>query len=78
MGRDFFDIMFLVQNTKPDALFLENKVGTSKIDQIKAIIQRHLADANFELLANDVHSFLQNHHDADKIKLFPQFINQQL
>lgn len=77
-GRDFFDIMFLLQNAKPDMSFLEAKFGSDKLTEIKTQILDHISDANFEDLANDVRPFLVSPQDADKIKLFPEFLNQQL
>lgn len=77
-GRDFFDIMFLLQTVKPDGAFLEAKFGTSQIKKVKESILEHLSDTDYDSLIKDIKPFLLNPNDAEKIKLFPQFLEQEL
>lgn len=77
-GRDFFDIMFLLQNTRPDPEFLSAKFGTSNLPEVKNRILDQLSQADFVSLAQDFRPFLLDPREADKIKLFPQFLEQQL
>lgn len=76
-GRDFFDLMFLLQNTKPNLDFLEAKFATRDVSEIKNIILGYVKDADFHQLATDVRPFLLNIEDSEKIKYFPQFFVQQ-
>ncbi|MBD3329511.1 nucleotidyl transferase AbiEii/AbiGii toxin family protein [Candidatus Dojkabacteria bacterium] len=75
-GRDFYDIMFLFQNTKPDISFLKVKFGTDDRDLIKEEIINHCNGFNWDYLVNDVSPFLQTNEDAEKIRLFPKFLEQ--
>lgn len=77
-GRDLYDTMFLLQNTQPDPEFLAAKFGTSNHNQIKKIVLDHLGQTDFATLAKDVRPFLHTPSEADKIKLFPDFLKQQL
>jgi predicted nucleotidyltransferase component of viral defense system len=75
-GRDFYDIMFLLQSTKPDAKFLEEKFRTDDLKEVKAEILEHVENLDFESLVEDVQPFLHKKSDAERIKLFPDFLRQ--
>jgi predicted nucleotidyltransferase component of viral defense system len=77
-GRDFYDIMFLLQNTKPDPYFLKEKFATDSLKEVKEKILEHLKDADFNSLIKDLRPFLQKTEDVNKIKLFKEFLNQEL
>jgi len=77
-GRDFFDIMFLLQTTKPDLKFLQTKFGNKNLNLILDEILGEIKDANYDQLVNDVQKFVLNPTDAEKIKMFPQFLRQEL
>ncbi len=77
-GRDFYDIMFLLQNTKPNKGFLEAKFGTSKISKILETINNTLNETKFEALAKDVEPFLIEKNAKELIINFETFLNQQL
>jgi len=75
-GRDFYDIMFLMQNTKSDILFLESKFGTSDVRKVKDTIFNSLKDVIWDDVVKDVEPFLINSSDAEKIRLFEDFLDQ--
>ena len=77
-GRDFYDIMFLLQNTTPDLAFLEVKFGTNDLTEVRKIIDQKLASVDFDKLAEDVRPFLLNAEDSSSIKHFRTFIEQKL
>ncbi|MEX0895601.1 MAG: nucleotidyl transferase AbiEii/AbiGii toxin family protein [Patescibacteria group bacterium] len=77
-GRDFFDIMFLLQTTKPDHYFLKAKFGDRDIPAIVDSILLKLKDVNWDVVANDVRPFLLDSNSAEKIKLFPQLLKQKI
>jgi predicted nucleotidyltransferase component of viral defense system len=77
-GRDFYDIMFLLQNTRPDISFLKEKFGTESLSEIKDKIIDHLKYANFDSLLKDLRPFLQKPEEAEKIKFFKGFLEQEL
>lgn len=77
-GRDFYDIMFLWQNSLPDISFLRSKFGTDDFREIIDLIQRSIKYFNWNDLALDVKPFLYNKLDAQKIKDFPKFLEQKI
>lgn len=77
-GRDFFDIMFLLQNTQPDLAFLKSKFGEKDLPNITNDILLYLKDTNWNQVVKDVKPFLLKQEDAEKIQLFPQYLKQKL
>lgn len=77
-GRDFFDIMFLLQNTQPDMGFLEEKFGQKDLSKIVNEIQKRIDDVNYNQLIKDIQKFVINPQDANRIKFFPSFLKQEL
>lgn len=75
-GRDFYDIIFLLQNTKPDKGFLEEKFGSGDMGGIQKKILDYLETLDFELLANDVRPFVMLDSDLDKIRHFRMIFEQ--
>ena len=75
-GRDFYDIIFLLQNTKPDKEFLAAKFGTNNLSTIKNKITDYLETLDFEKLAADVKPFIMIDSDVDKIRYFKKLFEQ--
>jgi len=75
-GRDFYDTMFLLQNTKPDVEFLRKKFGTDDWNLIRKELESNINSYNWDNLVKDVSPFLHRTSDAEKIKLFPRFLKQ--
>lgn len=75
-GRDFYDIIYLLQTTKPDKDFLFAKFNTNKISEVKTQIIEFISKLDFNSLANDVKPFLLNESDVDKIKYFSKLFEQ--
>lgn len=73
-GRDFFDIIFLAPQTKPNYEYLEMKLGIKNEQELKEVLLIRLADYNFDELAEDVEPFLINRGDSKKVKMFLQFV----
>jgi predicted nucleotidyltransferase component of viral defense system len=77
-GRDFYDILILLKNTEPDIGFLSYKFGSSDLNVIKEKILEGIKDIDFDDMARDVKVFLINPDDGEKIKLFKEYIKQEL
>jgi len=77
-GRDFYDIMFLLQHTQPDPTFLEAKFGSSDTAKVAQAILKHTEKINLAKMAKDVEPFLTNPQDAERILLFNDFLKQKL
>jgi len=73
-GRDFFDLMFLLQRTEPDYEFLEQKVGiSSKAQLITALIDR-AGSTDLSRKRRDFEHLLIEKADADRILLFRECV----
>lgn len=77
-GRDFFDILFLLKNTRPNYLYLERKIGIVDDKQLKNKIIQDCKDVDLSELSKDVAPFLFEAEDARKIELFLKYIEQVL
>lgn len=75
-GRDFYDIMFLLQITKPDLDFLEGKFGTRDLDEVKKIVLDHIQGFNFDDLVRDVAPFIVDQARSEKLMYFIDFFTQ--
>jgi len=77
-GRDFFDIMFLLQSTQPDVAFLQAKFGPKSTPVIVEEILDDLSNVEWDEVSGDVRPFLFNPADADRLRLFSDFLIQKL
>lgn len=76
-GRDFFDVMYLLQNTKPDIHFLKEKFASTDLREIGERISDRLKTVDMDLLIKDLKPFLQKEQDAERIRLFEEFLKQE-
>ncbi|MCW5589330.1 MAG: nucleotidyl transferase AbiEii/AbiGii toxin family protein [Legionellales bacterium] len=73
-GRDFFDIIFLSNKTKPNFEYLKLKLNIDNINKLKDYLIEKCSKVDFSDLANDVRPFLFNSADINKVKLFPDWV----
>ena len=73
-GRDFFDIVFLLPQTKPDYGYLQLKLGIKNGAELKNELLAKVRDFNFAELAQDAAPFLFNTGDSKKIEMFIPYI----
>lgn len=74
IGRDFYDIMFLLGKTRPNFFYLEEKLGIRNSDTLKERLLEKCKYVYFDRLARDVSPFLFDPNDAKKISLFQDYI----
>ena len=77
MGRDFYDILFLLGKTRPNFSFLEEKIGIKDSVTLKKRLLKKCKQVDFNQLARDISPFLFNADDAKKISLFPDYIKNK-
>jgi len=75
MGRDFFDVVFLMGKTKPDYGYLKNKLGIKDKEELRSRLIVLCDNIDLEMLARDVRPFLFNPEDSKKVRLFSDFIS---
>ncbi len=75
-GRDIYDVVFLMQKTKPNYDYLKQKTGLADSDSLKKKILNFIEDLNFKELAKEVEPFLFKLFDSKKVVFFPDYIKQ--
>lgn len=72
-GRDFYDTMFLMQQTKPSYEFLSARVGINTPDELKKAILNKLKTIDLNVNKRDFEHLLFNVNAGEKILLFEEF-----
>ena len=75
-GRDFYDIVFLLQKTKPHYDYLKQKTGIADKQALKKKLIAYTKGLNLKELAKDVEPFLFQPSDSKKIMLFSEYLKQ--
>jgi len=70
MGRDLYDISWLLGQAKPDYAYLEAKAGISDGAHLRQAVLDKLATLDIAALHTDVLPFLPSPAEADRITLF--------
>lgn len=73
-GRDFFDVVFLLPQTKPNYAYLGQKLGIANGRELKEALLVRTAEFDFDELARDVEPFLINPVDSKRIRMFRPYV----
>jgi predicted nucleotidyltransferase component of viral defense system len=73
-GRDFFDVVFLWNKTKPDYSYLEKRLGIDNLATLKSAFRKRISSLDLDSLAIDAEPFLIDPADGKKIRLFREFV----
>ena len=76
MGRDFYDVIFLLAKAKPNYDYLNQKLNIKNGKDLNTRLLAITKKIDFEKMARDVKPFLFNPSDAEKLKLFNAYIKQ--
>lgn len=74
-GRDFYDLMFLLGQAKPDYDFLEKRCGISNLQELKDATNERLKTIDLKVKQRDFEHLLFNKANSEKILRFGNFIN---
>ena len=74
-GRDFYDVMFLMDQTKPDFDFLSSRCGINNFSELKQAFEKMLQTINLSHKAKDFEHLAFHESSTRKILLFKEFIN---
>ncbi len=77
-GRDFYDCMFLMQQTGPSYEFLSQRTGITDAEQLKKAIVDKLSTIDLTVKKRDFEHLLFNPHTADRILKFADFVDMNL
>ena len=73
-GRDFYDLMFLLAQTKPDYAFLSKRCGISNLQEFKDRTEELLKTVDLRRKQKDFEHLLFNKATSEKILHFDDFI----
>jgi predicted nucleotidyltransferase component of viral defense system len=74
LGRDFYDILYLMARTKPNFDYIKQKTGLPTREIMRKEMLRRCKNLDFKQLVRDVAPFLTNREDAEKILYFQEYI----
>ncbi|MFT4094425.1 MAG: nucleotidyl transferase AbiEii/AbiGii toxin family protein [Niabella sp.] len=74
-GRDFYDLMFLLSQTKPDYDFLSKRCGISNLKDFKEAANERLKSVDLKVKQRDFEHLLFNKANSGKILRFSGFVN---
>jgi len=74
-GRDFYDAMFLLGQTKPNYEFLKGKHGIHNEEELKRALASRLTEVDLTNKQKDIEHLLFNSQRSNMITTFPSFIN---
>lgn len=72
-GRDFYDIRFLLDRTRPEYGYLRDRFGVDDAPGLRQLVRDATAEYDFTALAADVRPFLFRPEDAEGVAAFPEF-----
>jgi predicted nucleotidyltransferase component of viral defense system len=73
-GRDFFDIIFLIPQTKPNYEYLEKKLNIKNGNELKEALLSKTSNLDFDKLSRDIEPFIINMNEGKKVKLFREYV----
>jgi len=77
LGRDFYDVVFLMsKGVQPEYDYLQKVLGISDAIMLKSVILEECAKLDMQKLARDVEPFLFHSKNRQKVIQFPDYIKQ--
>jgi predicted nucleotidyltransferase component of viral defense system len=74
-GRDFYDLMFLLSQAKPDYDFLSKRCGVHSLQELKQATAERLKTVDLEKKQKDFEHLLFHKANSAKILRFPEFLH---
>ncbi|OGV68246.1 MAG: hypothetical protein A3K19_12210 [Lentisphaerae bacterium RIFOXYB12_FULL_65_16] len=73
-GRDYYDVMFLLAQTKPDYSFLAARCGIHDLPELKAAVETSLISVDLRQKRKDFEHLLFHRDNSQRILHFREFI----
>ncbi len=77
-GRDFYDLMFLLGQTKPDYDFLAKRNGIKNASELKLEVKKRLKSIDLKTKAKDFEHLLFNKENNKRILKFEEFFEDTI
>ena len=69
-GRDFYDVLFLMQRTKPDYAFLQHQKGIANKEQLDSALREMVAKTDLKTKQRDFEHLLFDTRKSETILRF--------
>jgi len=76
MGRDFFDVVYLMSKTDPDYQYLEVKLNIDSKDLLIKRLKEKTERLDFKTLAKDIEPFLFHPKEKDRVLYFKEWLDK--
>ncbi|HNS45971.1 MAG TPA: nucleotidyl transferase AbiEii/AbiGii toxin family protein [Bacteroidales bacterium] len=77
-GRDFYDLMFLLGQTKPDYEFLSKRIGIKNAAELKTEVKKRLQMTDLKAKTKDFDHLLFNKDNSKRILRFKEFFEESI
>jgi predicted nucleotidyltransferase component of viral defense system len=77
-GRDFYDLMFLLGQTKPDYDFLAKRIGIKNAVELKAEVKKRLKITDLKTKTRDFEHLLFNKENNKHILRFEEYFEESI
>ncbi len=77
-GRDFYDVMYLRGKTMPNIEYLKEKLQIGSVEDLKKRILEVCNTVDFQMKSLDFKNLVYPAEEIEKVKLFPEYIRQNL
>lgn len=76
-GRDFYDTIFLWQQTEPDYTYLSTREGIADRESLISALEKKIATTDLEMKIRDFEHLLFNSANTERIRQFGHFIESR-
>ena len=78
MGRDFFDVVFLLGKSGVNFDYLNQKMSIRNKTELRDRLLSRCARLDFNRLAKDLEPFVYSKREVDRVRMFPDFVQQEI
>lgn len=78
MGRDFFDVVFLLGKAEVNFDYLTRKMSIRNKTELRNRLLLRCAQLDFKRLAKDLEPFVYSKKEVNRVLMFPDFIQQRI
>ena len=78
MGRDFFDVVFLLGKSGVNFDYLTRKISIRNKKELQNRLLSRCAQLDFSRLAKDLEPFVYSKKEVNRVLMFPDFVQQEI
>jgi len=78
MGRDFFDVVFLLGKSGVNFDYLSQKMSIQNKTELRDRLLLRCAHLDFSRLAKDLEPFVYSKKEVNRVLMFPDFVQQEI